>query len=106
MKILPINNIQYKTQSNPVSFDGKIRPKKFFQTNGSLRQKLLVLAVDIKRNYCVKDFETNGIIKKNPILNNPVVSTFFDFFELKLKNFHKVSPKYYRGSALTCEYDI
>lgn len=62
--------------------------------------------IDIKRNYCVKDFETNGAKKQNKLLKNKLFKSIFDFAELKLKNFHKVSDKYLRGGAISCEYDI
>jgi protein tyrosine/serine phosphatase len=92
--------------SNKVSFEGIVRPSKLLKTNGSLVEKFRVLWIDTKRNYNMHDFENSGRIKSKTFLKNPLLREVFDFFELKLKNTHKVSDKYFRGGILTCEYDI
>lgn len=100
------NSALYKKRFSAVNFDGIVRPSKFIQTQGSLKKRFHVLWIDTKRNYCVYDYNNSGEIKKNKLLKNPAIKHLFDYFELKLKNFHKVSEKYYRGGAITCEYDI
>jgi protein tyrosine phosphatase (PTP) superfamily phosphohydrolase (DUF442 family) len=91
---------------SPVAFEGIVRPSKLINTKGSIPKKIHVFWIDIKRNYSVYDFENSGKIKSNFLLKKPVLGKLFDFFELKLKNFHKVSDKYHRGGIITCEYDI
>lgn len=111
MKIQPINiknhsNKRVKYRYNPAHFNGVIRPSKFFQTKGNLIEKNRVFWIDIKRNYNVYDFKNSGAIKNRSFLQKPILKQAFDFFELKFKNFHKVSDKYFRGGVVTCEYDI
>ena len=104
---LSVNSYKNKVKVNNVqSFTGIVRPKKFFQTPGNLNNKFNVLWIDTKRNYSVLDFNNNGKIKNSLLLKNKLVKNVFDFFELKLKNVHKVSPNYYRGSVLSCKYDV
>lgn len=114
MRILPVNNINnYNIQgiklqnvSGQVSFEGIVRPSKFFKTKGSLTRKAKVFLYDIKRNYNNYDFKNSGRIKNSDFIKLPVIKQVFDFCELKLKNFQKVSDKYFRGGIVACEYDI
>lgn len=114
MRISPVNtagaNVLYRKpykEPEQVSFEGRIiRPSKFFKTKGSLKRKAKVFLYDIKRNYNNYDFKNSGRIKNSELIKFPVVNKVFDLCELKLKNFKKVSDKYFRGGIVACEYDI
>lgn len=62
---------------------------------------------NIKISYITKDYEKPNRLKASALVQkNTPLKKIFDFAELKIKNFHKVSDKYYRGSFLSCEYDV
>lgn len=115
MQILQVNNInincnvqgiKHQNASKQVSFEGIVRPSKFFKTKGSLTRKAKVFLYDVKRNYNNYDFKNSGKIKNSDFIKLPVIKQVFDFCEMKLKNVKKVSDKYFRGGIVACEYDI
>lgn len=97
------------SSSKAMAFDSSLkvafsaaRNKKLSLTTNKLRDYW----IKIKREYCAKDFENAGGIKNSPFVNNPAIRPIFDLFELRLKNFHKVSDKFIRGGIISCKYDI
>lgn len=107
-------NLGYKPNQRLCSRPHSASPSfKGYGLTKSRRESVIALALksmqwkNIKISYITNDYEKPNRLKAATLVQGCIpLKKIFDFAELKMKNFHRVSDKYYRGSFLSCEYDV